>query len=81
MLIKKKLRREKKRRGENIPACGGENKKKRSSWGEKWKKEMDVDVFYIKGWQRRRRRRRRRRGAFVMKWGILVFLLGHFTDG
>jgi hypothetical protein len=37
---------------------------------------MDVDVFYIKGWQRRRRRR----GAFVMKWGILNFLLGHFTD-
>jgi hypothetical protein len=36
---------------------------------------MDVDVFYIKGWQRRRRR-----GACVMKWGILIFLLGHFTD-
>ena len=76
MLIKKKLRGEKKRRGENIPAREGENKKKRSSWGEKWKKEMDVDVFYIKGWQRRRRRR----GTFVMKWGILIFLLGHFTD-
>jgi hypothetical protein len=41
---------------------------------------MDVDVFYIKRWQRRRRKRRRR-GTFVMKWGILVFLLGHFTDG
>jgi hypothetical protein len=31
MLIKKKLRGEKKRRGENIPAREGENKKKRSS--------------------------------------------------
>jgi hypothetical protein len=37
---------------------------------------MDVDVF-IEGEERRRRRR----GAFVMKWEILVFLLGYFIDG
>jgi hypothetical protein len=36
---------------------------------------MDVGVFI-----KREERRRRRRGASVMKWEILVFLLGYFTD-
>jgi predicted secreted protein len=35
--------------------------------------------FLYKG--RKRRRIRKRRGMFVMKKGIMVFLLGHFTDG
>jgi len=35
--------------------------------GERRKKEMDVDVFYIRG----RRRRRRRRDPSVVKWEIL----------
>ena len=62
------MKREKKKRWEDIPASGGE---------EKRKKEMDVGVFI----KREERRRRRRRGASVMKWEILVFLLGYFTDG
>ena len=45
MLIKKKMRREKKR-----------------------KKEMDLDVFYIRG---RRKKERKRRGSFDVKWKIL----------
>jgi len=59
------LRREKKKRGEDILAYGGE---------EKRKKEMD-GVFYIKG-----REEKRRRCVFVKKWRSLIFLLGYFTD-
>jgi hypothetical protein len=44
MLIKTKLRREKKKRGEDIHARGGEGKRKKER-----KKERDVGVFYIKG--------------------------------
>jgi len=52
--------------------------KKRSIWGEKRKKERDIGVFHIR---ERGRRRRKRRETSVMKWRILVFLLGYFTDG
>jgi hypothetical protein len=71
------LKKEKKRkREEDIPERGGEDKESRREEKRREEKERDFDVFYIRG-----RRRRRKRGLFVMKWGILVFLLGHFTDG
>ena len=71
---KKKKLREKKKRGEDIPDV----EKKRRSWCLlERKKERDVDVCYIRG----RRRKRRKGGSSVVKWGILVFLLGYFTDG
>jgi hypothetical protein len=56
------LRKEKKKRGEDILERGGE----KELWREekrKDEKERNVDVFYIRG----RRRRRRKRGMSVVK--------------
>jgi len=67
MLIKKNWK-EKRKRDEKTYLQVEEKRRER-------KKEMDVGVFI-----KREERRRRRRGASVMKWEILVFLLGYFTD-
>jgi hypothetical protein len=39
---------------------------------------MDVDVFYI---YKKKREEEKEEETSVVKWGILVFLLRHFTDG
>jgi hypothetical protein len=67
MLIKQNLKREKKKKRRRQMRV-----EEKRSWGEKRgerKKEIDVDVFYLR--VRRRRKGRRRSGSSIMKWGIL----------
>ena len=71
MLIKKKIRREKKKREEDIPDSGGE---KELRIEEKRKKERDVDIFYIRG-------KRRNEEQVYLLWNEGLYLLKHFTDG
>jgi hypothetical protein len=66
MLIKKKLRREKNKRWENIHERGGEEKELRRE--EKERKGSLSFLHKKKKWS-------------VVKWGIQVFLLRYFTDG
>jgi hypothetical protein len=40
---------------------------------------MDVGVFYI--YKGKREEEEKEEETYVVKWGILVFLLRHFTDG
>jgi hypothetical protein len=64
MLIKKTEKRKEKMRRRHIwewRRRGVEERRER-------KKEMDVDIFYIRG---RRRNKRGGEGSFVVKWGII----------
>ena len=77
MLIKTKLRREKKKRGEDIHARGGEGKRKKER-----KKERDVGVFYIKGREEEEEEEEekeahllRNEGFQSFYWGILSIVL------
>jgi len=57
------LRKEKKKRGEDILERGGEKKELWREEKRKDEKERNVDVFYIRG----KRRRRRKRGMSIVK--------------
>jgi len=73
MLIKKnKKRKEEKKRRHTWAWWKKEGVEERREERER-ERERDVGVFYIRGG-------RRRRGTSIVKWGILVFLLGYFTD-